>query len=152
MTLLLPGAALRALRPTRGYVCAVCGARFTASDTRATYCSNRCRQRAKTARAPNSPEGGRRKGNGMESLTSFFRVAAEAAIRETTWFRSAPRPDQAGAVFRICGVEHREFRGLGSSAVRPALVVECRCGGLVGTFSLLLQEPGQAYLLDEKTL
>lgn len=46
-----PGAALRALRPTRTYTCAVCGESFTASDERATYCSNRCRQRAKTARA-----------------------------------------------------------------------------------------------------
>ena len=47
---LSPGTALRALRPTHGYTCAVCGAPFTASDSRATYCSNRCCQAAKYQR------------------------------------------------------------------------------------------------------
>ena len=45
-----PAAALRAMRPVKSYTCAVCGAGFTASDARAKYCSNRCRQAAKYQR------------------------------------------------------------------------------------------------------
>jgi len=46
-----PAAALRALRPVKSYTCAQCGRGFTASDARARYCSNRCRQAAKYQRA-----------------------------------------------------------------------------------------------------
>lgn len=42
---------LRAMRPIKQYKCIICGAIFEASDERARYCSNRCRQRAKTQRA-----------------------------------------------------------------------------------------------------
>jgi len=45
-----PAAALRAMRPVRSYTCAQCGRGFTASDERARYCSNRCRQAAKYQR------------------------------------------------------------------------------------------------------
>ena len=45
-----PAATLRALRPVKPYICAQCGCGFTASDERARYCSNRCRQAAKYAR------------------------------------------------------------------------------------------------------
>ena len=45
-----PAAALRAMRPVRSYTCAQCGCGFTASDERARYCSNRCRQAAKYQR------------------------------------------------------------------------------------------------------
>ena len=45
-----PGAALAAMRPWRNVRCAVCGKVYQAQDTRATYCSNRCRQAAKYAR------------------------------------------------------------------------------------------------------
>lgn len=46
-----PGATLAAMRPTRGFVCAWCGKVFTAKDPRAKFCSNRCRQADKYARA-----------------------------------------------------------------------------------------------------
>lgn len=45
-----PGAELRAMRPSKQYTCIVCNKLFTASDTRARYCSNRCAQQAKYAR------------------------------------------------------------------------------------------------------
>lgn len=45
-----PASALRAMRPVKTYTCIQCGCRFTASDNRARYCSNRCRQAAKYAR------------------------------------------------------------------------------------------------------
>ena len=45
-----PGAILSAMRKDRAVTCAHCGAVFTAKDTRATYCSNRCRQAAKYQR------------------------------------------------------------------------------------------------------
>ena len=45
-----PGAALRALRPVKTYTCRQCGKAFTASDQRATYCSNACRQKVKYAK------------------------------------------------------------------------------------------------------
>lgn len=45
-----PAAALRALRPVKSYTCAHCGRGFTATDSRARYCSNRCRQAVKYQR------------------------------------------------------------------------------------------------------
>ena len=45
-----PGALLSAMRPSRAVTCAHCGAVFTAKDTRAKWCSNRCRQAAKYQR------------------------------------------------------------------------------------------------------
>jgi predicted nucleic acid-binding Zn ribbon protein len=45
-----PAAALRAMRPVRIYTCCQCGKVFTASDERARYCSNRCRQAVKYRR------------------------------------------------------------------------------------------------------
>lgn len=45
-----PGAILRAMRPVKTYTCTWCGALFQASDERAKYCSNRCRQAAKYQR------------------------------------------------------------------------------------------------------
>ena len=45
-----PAAALRAMRPVLNYTCVRCGRGFTASDARARYCSNRCRQAAKYQR------------------------------------------------------------------------------------------------------
>ena len=39
-----PGAALAAMRQDRQVVCAQCGQTFTAKDSRARFCSNRCRQ------------------------------------------------------------------------------------------------------------
>ena len=45
-----PGAQLQAMRPSRAVTCAHCGAVFTAKDTRAKWCSNRCRQAAKYRR------------------------------------------------------------------------------------------------------
>lgn len=87
----------------------------------------------------------------MKKLDQFFKRVAADAVRETAWFRSAPAACQARAKFRILGVESREFRSvIGARQVRPALLVECRCGALIGTFSLLLQEVGEAYLLDER--
>jgi predicted nucleic acid-binding Zn ribbon protein len=50
MTTSTPGAALAAMRPWRNVRCAVCGKVYQAQDTRACYCSNRCRQAAKYAR------------------------------------------------------------------------------------------------------
>ena len=38
------------LREEREVECEVCGKTFTARDSRATYCSNRCRQAAKYQR------------------------------------------------------------------------------------------------------
>lgn len=57
-----PGAALSALRPDRQVVCAWCGKVFTAKDSRARFCSNRCRQadkyaRVKAAKDRANPEG-----------------------------------------------------------------------------------------------
>ena len=45
-----PGHALQALRPLRTVTCAVCGKDFTARDTRAKFCSNRCKQADKYRR------------------------------------------------------------------------------------------------------
>jgi len=45
-----PAADLRAMRPVLQYRCIICGAEFSASDTRARYCSNKCKQRAKNQR------------------------------------------------------------------------------------------------------
>ena len=45
-----PGATLAALRKDRLVVCAHCGATFTAKDSRARFCSNRCRQADKYQR------------------------------------------------------------------------------------------------------
>lgn len=46
-----PGAQLQAMRPSRAVICAHCGAVFTAKDTRAKFCSNRCRQANKYLKA-----------------------------------------------------------------------------------------------------
>lgn len=45
-----PGAALAELRPQRTVICGMCGRSFTARDTRATFCSNKCRQANKYAK------------------------------------------------------------------------------------------------------
>lgn len=50
MTALSPGAALAAMRPDRQVVCQECGKVFTAKDSRAKFCSNRCRQADKYRR------------------------------------------------------------------------------------------------------
>lgn len=50
MTALSPGAAIAAMRPDRQVVCQECGKVFTAKDSRAKFCSNRCRQRGKYRR------------------------------------------------------------------------------------------------------
>lgn len=42
-----PGAELRKLRPIRTVTCDVCGTVFQASDTKARFCSNRCKQQHK---------------------------------------------------------------------------------------------------------
>lgn len=87
----------------------------------------------------------------MKSLKGFFLGAVAEAVRETAWFQSAPLACQASATFKIIGVESREFRSvIGARQIRPALLVECRCGELVGTFSLLLQELGEASLIGEE--
>jgi endogenous inhibitor of DNA gyrase (YacG/DUF329 family) len=39
-----PGAMLAAMRPDRQVTCQVCGKVFTAKDSRAKFCSNRCKQ------------------------------------------------------------------------------------------------------------
>lgn len=88
----------------------------------------------------------------MESLKRFYLRGAEAAIRETIWFRSAPAASRARATFKILGVEQREFQGMIARSLRPALRVECRCGDFVGTFSLLLQDLGEAVLIDERAM
>lgn len=46
----VPGAALAALRKPKPGVCQVCGAAFVTLDSRARYCSNRCKQKAAGAR------------------------------------------------------------------------------------------------------
>lgn len=46
-----PAAQLRAMRPVKPYACQQCGRSFQASDARARYCSNACRQRAKYQRS-----------------------------------------------------------------------------------------------------
>lgn len=51
-----PGAALRAMRPVKTYTCQQCGKAFTASDARAKFCSNACRQAAKYAKAKHRRE------------------------------------------------------------------------------------------------
>lgn len=88
----------------------------------------------------------------MESLRRFYLREAESAIRDTRRFRSAPADDRAGATSNIVGVEAREFRGFGSRATRPALVVQCRCGPFVGRFSLPLGDLGDAALIDEREM
>jgi hypothetical protein len=50
MTTISPGAALAALRKPKPGVCQVCGGAFVALDPRASYCSNRCKQKAAGAR------------------------------------------------------------------------------------------------------
>lgn len=50
MTALSPGAAIAAMRPDRQVVCQECGKVFTAKDSRAKFCSNRCRQADKYRR------------------------------------------------------------------------------------------------------
>lgn len=52
-----PGAALSALRPDRQVTCQECGKVFTAKDSRAKFCSNRCRQADKYRRAKAGREG-----------------------------------------------------------------------------------------------
>jgi hypothetical protein len=49
-------------------------------------------------------------------------------------------------------VDEREFRGFGSRAMRPALVVECRGGERSGRFSLLLGDLGAAVSIDERAM
>ena len=44
------GAALRAMRPIKEYVCKQCGKDFKSSDTRATYCTDTCRSNARHKR------------------------------------------------------------------------------------------------------
>jgi hypothetical protein len=55
-----PGRELQALRQPRAVICAECGASFTAVDPRAKFCSNRCRQADKYARAKAARTPGRR--------------------------------------------------------------------------------------------
>lgn len=50
MTIVPPGAALAALRKPRTVTCAWCGAIFQAIDSKARFCSNRCRQADKYRR------------------------------------------------------------------------------------------------------
>lgn len=88
----------------------------------------------------------------MESCQKFFLATASAVVRESEWFRTAPPFARKGAKFRLLGVEEREFvSALGARAVRPSLIVECRCGGLTGIFSILLGELGTAHIISETT-
>ena len=50
MTTISPGAALAAMRPLRVIACAVCGELFRARDSKAKFCSNRCKQADKYQR------------------------------------------------------------------------------------------------------
>jgi hypothetical protein len=50
MSAISPGAALAALRKPKPGVCQVCGSTFVTLDSRARYCSNRCKQQAAGAR------------------------------------------------------------------------------------------------------
>ena len=52
----------------------------------------------------------------MQSLKRFCLRAAESAIRQTRWLKSAPADDRAGATFKIVGVQERVFRGIVSRA------------------------------------
>ena len=80
-----------------------------------------------------------------------FQCRAEAAIGKTAGFRSAPAARRARATFEILGVPNPELRSVvGAHRVRPALRVEDRCGTFGGPFSILLQDVGGAWLLDER--
>lgn len=46
-----PGAELSRMRPLHTITCAVCGTTRQVRDSRAKYCGNACRQRAKYARS-----------------------------------------------------------------------------------------------------
>jgi predicted nucleic acid-binding Zn ribbon protein len=54
MNLNLSARALSLSRPLRDFACAECGKAFQARDTRARYCSDRCKQRAKHKRKKSS--------------------------------------------------------------------------------------------------
>ena len=56
----------------------------------------------------------------MQSLKRFCLRAAESAIRQTRWLKSAPADDRAGATFKIVGVQERVFRGIVSRATPGA--------------------------------
>lgn len=55
MTTSSPGAALAALRKPKPGVCRVCEAAFVTLDSRALYCSNRCKQKAAALRKKARP-------------------------------------------------------------------------------------------------
>lgn len=84
----------------------------------------------------------------METIGQYFKVVMEEGIRESKWFGSAPSEYQTTATIKIIGVERRKFYGLGTSAVRPALVAECNCGGEVQRFSLLLDNNTTVTAID----
>lgn len=55
MSAISPGAALAALRKPKPGICQVCGATFVTLDSRARYCSNRCKQKAAALRKKPKP-------------------------------------------------------------------------------------------------
>lgn len=78
-----------------------------------------------------------------KTLTSHFNAIMRAGIRDSVWFKSAPKEFQKTAKIRILGIEERSYTSLmggvpSGSNMRPALIAECDCGGEVQKFSLLL--------------
>lgn len=84
----------------------------------------------------------------VKTIGRYFKAVMEEGIRESHWFRSAPLAFQATATIKMVGVEDRHFRGLGTSAIRPALVAECTCGGEVQRFSLSLDNTTSVCAVD----
>lgn len=74
----------------------------------------------------------------MKSISEHFASIVEEWIKDSQWFQSAPTEFKATAVITILGVEDRKYSSMIGSAIRPALVAECNCGGEIQRFSLLL--------------
>lgn len=84
----------------------------------------------------------------IPGLDDYFRAIIDQGVRESRWFRTAPAELRATATIQILGIQNRNFYGLGTARVRPALVAECNCGGEVQKFSLLMDNTENVEAID----
>ena len=89
----------------------------------------------------------------QKTLNAHFGAIMRTGIRESVWFRSAPKEFQKTAKIRILGIEERSYTSImggmpTGSNLRPALIAECDVGGEVQKFSLLLNNTDRVEAID----
>lgn len=86
----------------------------------------------------------------MKTLNQHFLGLAKEAIKDSEWFRSAPKAAQGKAKFKLLGIEQQTVIGVFGSAETDFLFVEVRCGGVVGMFRLRIGDLSEVKIINEE--